>query len=352
MDRRLVAAGLLVALVTTACVGPGSTAGSAEAGSGGGPGQVPTADPAFPVTIEHGLGEATIPDEPERVVSIGFVDHDPLLALGVTPVAVRDWFGEQSYATWPWAQDELGDAEPEVLPAGELDLERIAALRPDLIVGIGFGITEELYARLSEIAPTLARPADHVDYGVPWQVSTRMIGRAVGHLDRAEELIADVEARFAAVREAHPEFEESTAVMGLVGNKNGEYSAYGPHDVRGRFLQDLGFPLPQAVADAAGDSFFASISRERVEVFDADLVLWAVAGPEQVAMVEEDAIYQNLDVAKQGRDVFVEYVPLGGALSFSTVLSLPMALDLVVPRIEAALDGDPETTTVASGGDG
>lgn len=56
--------------------------------------------------------------------------------------------------------------------------------------------------------------------------------------------------------------------------------------------------------------------------------------------------HQNLDVATEGRDVYVEYVPLGGALPFSTVLSLPMALDLVVPRIDAALDGDPDTPTI------
>ena len=50
-------------------------------------------------------------------MSVGFAEHEGLLALGVEPVGVRDWYGDQPYATWPWAQDELGDQQPEVHPA-------------------------------------------------------------------------------------------------------------------------------------------------------------------------------------------------------------------------------------------
>lgn len=122
------------------------------------------------------------------------------------------------HAVWPFAEDALAGAEPGVVgTATELDYEKIAALDPDLIVGIGYGITEPEYDRLSQIAPTLARPADRIDHGVPWQEHTRLIGRAVGKVELAEELIADVEEQFAAVRAEHPEFPGATAVMGLVG---------------------------------------------------------------------------------------------------------------------------------------
>src|SRR6056297_4028745 len=74
---------------------------------------------AFPVTIEHKFGATTIDEEPHRVVSVGFNEHDFLLALGVVPVGLRDWFGDRPNGAWPWAQDELGDAEPEVLSSGQ-----------------------------------------------------------------------------------------------------------------------------------------------------------------------------------------------------------------------------------------
>ena len=45
------------------------------------------------------------------MVSVGFSDQDTLLALGVVPVGIRDWYGDQPNAVWPWATDELGDAE-------------------------------------------------------------------------------------------------------------------------------------------------------------------------------------------------------------------------------------------------
>ncbi|MEZ5252074.1 MAG: ABC transporter substrate-binding protein [Ilumatobacteraceae bacterium] len=130
-------------------------------------------DAAFPVTIEHKYGETTIEAEPMRVVSVGFGEHDNLLAIGVVPVAVRDWYGEQPYATWPWAQDELGDATPEVLSSTELNFEQIAALEPDLILGIASGMTDSDYATLSAIAPTVAQPADYVDYGTPGTCRSR-----------------------------------------------------------------------------------------------------------------------------------------------------------------------------------
>src|SRR5262245_5354376 len=52
----------------------------------------------FPVTITHKYGQTTIDATPARVISVGFVDQDTILALGVTPVAVRDWYGDQPYA--------------------------------------------------------------------------------------------------------------------------------------------------------------------------------------------------------------------------------------------------------------
>src|SRR5262245_38105575 len=53
-----------------------------------------TAAPAaFPVTSEHKFGATTITAKPERVVAVGLVEQDALLALGVVPVATREWYG-------------------------------------------------------------------------------------------------------------------------------------------------------------------------------------------------------------------------------------------------------------------
>jgi iron complex transport system substrate-binding protein len=316
--------------------------GAAGCGGGtGGSGGETTSEEAR--TIEHKYGNTEIRGVPERVVSVGFNDQDPILALGVTPVAVRDWFGDQPNAVWPWAQDELEDADPEGLPAGELNFEEIATLEPDLIVGVFSGMTEDEYGTLSEIAPTIAQPDGYVDYGVPWQEQTQVIGRALGREERARDLVADVEVQFAEVREAHPEFEGATGAVALL-DEGGTYNAYGPEDLRGRFMAALGFELPPEIAELAGDGFFAQISEERLNLLDTDVLVWIVNSQEAADALRENQIYQQLDVAQEGRDIFLDVnEPLAGALSFSTVLSLPFLLDELVPRLAAAVDGEPGT---------
>lgn len=136
---------------------------------------------------------------PQRVVSVGYHEQDTILTLGVKPVAVREWVGKRPYATFPWAEDALGDARPEVFE-GELNFERIAGLKPDVIVATSALLDDQQYATLSTIAPTLVEGAEYVGFGMPWQETTRTIGRALGRTERAEELVAEVEGGFA---EAH-----------------------------------------------------------------------------------------------------------------------------------------------------
>ena len=331
----LIGLGGLLVLGAAGCGagGSGDTATRGEEGTSGGT-----------RTIEHKYGATEIPGVPERVVTVGFSDQDAALALRVTPVGVRDWFGDQPQATWPWARDELGDAKPEVLPAGELNFEQIATLRPDLIVGISSGMTEKEYTTLSEIAPTLAQSDEYLDFGVPWQEQTRVIGRALNQKERAEKLVTGVEERFAKAREDHSEFDGATGVVALAGGADGNYHAYGPQDVRGRFLTALGFEVPDEISELAGDSFFAVISREKLDLLDADALTWIVNPPAEQETIEDDPLYQKLDVVSEGRDIFLGVnEPLAGALSFSTVLSLPFLLDKLVPQLAAAVDGDSKT---------
>ncbi|MDQ3508557.1 MAG: twin-arginine translocation signal domain-containing protein [Actinomycetota bacterium] len=52
-------------------------------------------------TVEHKYGSTEIEGEPERIVTVGLTDHDAVLALGVVPVGVVEWYGEYPSATWP-----------------------------------------------------------------------------------------------------------------------------------------------------------------------------------------------------------------------------------------------------------
>jgi iron complex transport system substrate-binding protein len=298
-----------------------------------------TAD-AFPVTITHKFGDITIPSEPQRIVSIGFSDQDWLLALGVTPIAVRDWYGDQPFATWPWAQDELGDAEPTVLASTDLNFEEIAALDPDLIVGVYSGITESEYATLSEIAPTLAQPGDYVDYGTPWDVMTEMIGRAVGKNSEAAAVIEHVNGLYDAARAAHPEFKGPTAAVTFYFD--GAPGAYASQDGRSRIISDLGFTIPKKFDELAGDNFFFSVSNEEISVLDTDVVIWIVGDPAAIDAVKGIALRPSMRAFKEGRELLTS-IEVSGAFSFGSPLSIEYALQELVPELALAVDGDPAT---------
>ncbi len=331
---RAIVTALVLAVAVAACGGGGEqNAGAARAAAEG----------AFPVTIEHKYGSTTIPAAPQRVATVGLTDHDAVLALGVTPVALRDWFGDQPYGVWPWAQDELGNATPVVLSSKEINFEKVAAARPDLILAINSGLTKQEYEKLSQIAPTVAQSGEYPNFGTPWQVQTRTIGKALGRSDRADKLIDKVEAKFAAARKAHPEFQDATAVIAMTA-AGGKAYPYAPHDARARFMSDLGFEQKPQIARLADDRFFAAISAERFDLLNADVLVWITQTQAQADALRSNPVYQTLPVVKEGRDIFLpQDKPLGAALSYNSVLSLPFAIDGIVPLLAAAVDGDPAT---------
>jgi iron complex transport system substrate-binding protein len=300
---------------------------------------------AYPVTIEHKFGSTTINEFPERIVLVGLTEQDALLALGVVPVATREWYGERPGAIFEWAQNKLGDAEvPVVLPSVELNFEQIAGLNPDLIVGLYAGITQEEYDTLSKIAPVVAQPAEYVDYGISWQEVTRTIGLIVGQAERAEELIAEVDAKFAEARAAHPEFEGVSGVVASTWGYPDNYYVYHSQDPRNRLLTSLGFVIPAEIDELSEDTYGATISRERLDIVDVDALVWIAFSEEEVETNRKDPLYSKLNAASEGRDIFLpETDAIYDALNFNTVLSLPFVLDGLVPQLAVAVDGDPST---------
>ncbi len=344
---RLVAALAVLAVVAGACGSDSddtasdddATDAAADTDASGGE------DTGFPFELEHKFGTTTVEQVPERVVTVGLTDQDAFLALGVAPVGITDWFGDHPHAVWPWAQDLLGDAEPEVLNADEgIDAEAIAALQPDLIVGLYAGITDDEYDLLSQIAPTVAQPDEYVDWGIPWQEQTRTIGRILDRADEADALVQEVEDQFAQARADHPEFEGAVGVTATP--YQGTISVYAPEDVRGRFMAELGFVPFEGLEEMAGDNFAPELSLEQTELLDVDALVWILGDdPESdLAELHAEPLYGGLSVVAEGREVAVANEgPLGGATSFQTVLSLPVLIDGLVPRLAAAVDGDPAT---------
>jgi iron complex transport system substrate-binding protein len=291
-----------------------------------------------PAVVEHKFGTTQVPADPQRVVTVGYTDQDLVLALGVVPVGVGDFLGGYDWRERPWAQEALGGAKPAVVAGQEIDFEAVAAQRPDLILAINAGLEKADFDRLSKIAPTVAQSGEFIDFGMPWDEQTLLAGRALGREDRAREVIADVQAKFEAAREANPELAGRTAILAY-GGPDG-YGAYATGDTRSRFLTDLGLELPGAIDELAGDAFYTEFSQEQFRLLDQELVV--MYGPQED--IEGNRVVSRLDAVREGRVVFLDLTDqLAGALGFASPLSLPWILDNELDALAAAVDGDPAT---------
>lgn len=319
------ASGAFLAVAAAAC----SSGGDSTTGDGAADG----------VSVSTKYGEVEVPGDPQRVVSVGYNDHDTLLALGVIPAGVFDWYGDYPYATWPWAQEALGDATPEIVgdATSGIDVERVALAAPDLIVGTYAGVTQAQYDSLSALAPTVTQPEGFGDYGIPWRDQTALLGRALGRETEAQTLVSDVEARFAEVAASNPSFAGKTVLVGALAGP-GQFGVYGPQDPKVRFLNELGFANPDVTAQI-GDANFAPVSTEQLSLADVDLLVWYAGGgfgDRLRAELDNTPVYQGLAAVRENRVIILED-EAAEAMAWSTVLSLPFALDQLPGRLAERL---------------
>jgi iron complex transport system substrate-binding protein len=291
----------------------------AGCGSGGDEPAPGAAAPGFPVTIPHAFGQTTIPDRPARVVTVGYNDADFALALGVVPVGVRDFIGAFDETTRPWAQQQLNGQRPEMVGGNEIDIEKVAALAPDVILGVYSYMDRATYDRLSQIAPTVADPTEGV--AAPWQEQTRITARALGVPERGEQVVGDVERRFADARAATPQLAGKNLAVALVAS--GEFNLLGRDDARTQLFTGLGLTVQDTTE---------TLSSEQLGRLDQQAV--AVLGvPPQTVLA--NPVFATLGATQANRVVFLgdEASPVAGALGFSSPLSLPYALDQVTPEL-------------------
>jgi iron complex transport system substrate-binding protein len=328
LTRRLLPAVLALGLGLTAC--GSDPVSEPDAGA--------SADGAFPVTIENRFGTTEIPAEPQRVVTVGFNDQDFVLALGVTPVGERELLGDYDATTRPWAQEQLPAEAIPTVGGEEIDLEAVAALEPDLIVGVYSFMDQAVYDQLSGIAPTLAQTDEYADGATPWQEQALLTGQALGREDAAQQLVDEVEGQFAQAVDENPDFAGTSLAVDLTGVGSGHY-LLGADDLRTQFFSDLGFTVPDTSTD---------VSQERLDLLEADVL--AVNGYDR-ADADADPLLSALGVVTEGRTVLLGSYSgdVSAALGFGSPLSLPYLLDEVVPALAAASDGDPSTAVAALG---
>jgi iron complex transport system substrate-binding protein len=188
----LAAAVLAAALALAGCGDDDSAAtdaGDDAAGSDA------SAEAEFPVTVDAAGGTIEIAEQPDQIVSLSATATEMLFAIdaGDQVVAVDD----QSNHPEDAPMTDLSGLEPNV--------EAIAGYEPDLVVTSGD--PGDLATGLDALGiPTLVQPAAATLDDTYEQIT--QLGTATGHVDAAEELVADMQADIDRIVAEVPERDE------------------------------------------------------------------------------------------------------------------------------------------------
>ncbi|MEC1523537.1 iron-siderophore ABC transporter substrate-binding protein [Neobacillus niacini] len=245
-------------------------------------------------TVEHAMGSTTIKGTPERVVILTNEGTEALLAMGVTPVgAVKSFTGD------PW-YDHIADQLKDTQVVGvesEVNVEAIAALKPDLIIGNKMR-QEKIYDQLNAIAPTVFAETLRGD----WKVNFELYAKALNKEEKGKEVLDKYNTRVADLKEQLGD--KLNMKVSMVRFMAGEVRIYHKDTFSGVILGDLGFARPES--QNVDDFAERNVTKERIPAMDGDILFYFTyeTGDGKGSELEKewiaDPLFKNLEVAKKG----------------------------------------------------
>ena len=284
--RRLLTIGILTFTLVSACGGNAPQ----QAGS-----QADNTSAETVRVVDHALGETKVPVNPQRVVVVAGLDT--VLSLGVKPVGSVQVDREDYY---------LEDRAKGIDSVGDSDspnLEAIVTLKPDLILGSMFN--QKSYKLLSQIAPTVI--AD-VETSGEWKKMLSKYAEALGKTDKAEQIMADYQARIEEFQAQMGDRLGETEVS-IVRVYQDRILIYLENSFPGTIVADVGLPRPSYQTNAE-NSFSMDISKELLHKADGDnIFVWTAGGNEELAkgdrtslkQLKADPLWSKLNAVQQGK---------------------------------------------------
>jgi len=249
-------------------------------------------------TVTHALGETVIPANPQRILAMGeeWLLAD-LLALGIQPIA--------STVNLPDAVPGISSealAGIELFSSTQVNLETLAALQPDLIIGNRYFVETVGYDTLSQLAPTVALSstlplAAYVE-------TAKIFGMAETAQAQVDAFLAEVAQAATALGADRPTITVATIYSG----PSLAVWATGPTSVP-QALLDLGFTLqpdPALLGDALAANGRAWLSMEQLALLNGETLILlqssAVEGEDAaVSAIQNDALWATVPAVQNGQ---------------------------------------------------
>ncbi|NHC39305.1 iron-siderophore ABC transporter substrate-binding protein [Bacillus sp. MM2020_1] len=276
-------------------------------------------------TVEHAMGSTTIKGTPKKVVILTNEGTEALLALGVKPVgAVQSWLGD------PWYEHIKSEMKGvEVVGVeSEVNVEKIASLKPDLIIGNKLR-QEKVYDQLSAIAPTVFSETLRGD----WKDNFQLYAKALNLEDNGTEVLAayDKHVKDLKTKLGDKVNQEVSAVRFMAGKSRIYYT----DSFSGVLFNQLGFKrAAQQKALFTPDNklglLAVEVGKEVIPQMDGDLLFYfTYAPPGDQAAIDtakewtNDPLWKNLNAVKSGHVYEVSdatWNTSGGVLSANIML--------------------------------
>lgn len=245
-------------------------------------------------TVEHAMGTTKLDKTPEKVVILTNEGTEALLSMGVTPVgAVQSWTGD------PW-YEHIAEDMKDVQVVGtesEVNVEAIAALQPDLIIGNKMR-QEKIYDQLNDIAPTVFAETLRGD----WKENFELYAKALNKEEEGKKVLADYDSRIQEIKTSLGD--KINQEVSIVRFMAGDVRIYHKDTFSGVILDQIGFARPES--QNVDDFAEKNATKERIPAMDGDILFYFTyeTGDGEASQLEkewiEDPLFKNLKVSQDG----------------------------------------------------
>ncbi len=245
------------------------------------------------ISIEDAMGTASVPENPKRVVILTNEGTEALLTLGVKPVGAVTGFAGEWYEH---TKDELVDTRP-VGKETSVNVEAVAALKPDLIIGNKMR-HEKIYDQLKSIAPTVYSDTLRGE----WKDNFRFYAKVVGKEAEGDKAIKDYEDKVTSIKENYKD--KLDTEVSIVRFMAGKTRIYLGDTFSGTIFKEIGFKRPEA---QQGTDFVNEIGKERLKEADGDVIFYftyELGDGKGLAREEEwiqDPLFKSLEAVKNNK---------------------------------------------------
>lgn len=244
-------------------------------------------------TLTDAIGNVVkVPANPQRVLASYL--EDPLVALGVTPVA--QWaIGEGN--TQGYLQKQLANVPPI---DSTLPYEAVLNTNPDLILmDSAEMVAGDKYAQYNQIAPTYVVGKKQNN---DWREELLTIGDVLGKSNEAKKVLVDYEAKAKTAKDQLQQQigNESAAALWVTGKNIYVVSRnLSSGDV---LYNDLGLKAPAVVEEISksGEANWQAISLEKLTDLDADYLFLINSTEQSKEEITSPAVWQNIPAVKKG----------------------------------------------------